>query len=100
MITIKLIVLIVFCLFWNIVAHAQFSVTVSPVKSIGRKAVVKLEMNNGFPEKIDSVRAVCFLLDGQGAMAGQVTKWVIGGASSVERGERSAVFIPAQETFL
>jgi hypothetical protein len=29
-------------------------------------------------QKIESARAVCFLLDDQGKMVGQSTKWVIG----------------------
>jgi hypothetical protein len=70
-----------FCLLFlfAITAHAQLAVTVSPPKVVGQKAVVELKMTNSFPEKIQSARAVCFLLDEQGKMAGQATKWVIGG---------------------
>ena len=35
-------------------------------------------MKNGLAQKIESARAVCFLLDDQGKMVGQSTKWVIG----------------------
>lgn len=60
-------------------AHAQLTVTVSPVKVSGQKAIVPLEMKNGFVERIESARAVCFILDEQGKMVGQATQWVIGG---------------------
>ena len=59
-------------------ASAQLAVTVSPPKIIGQKAIVKLSVKNGLAQKIASARAVCFLLDDQGKMAGQSTKWVIG----------------------
>lgn len=60
-------------------AMAQLSVTVSPIKTVGQKAVVKLTMKNNLADKVESARAACFLLDDQGKMLGQSTKWVIGG---------------------
>jgi hypothetical protein len=57
---------------------AALVVQVSPPKTTGNKAIVKLELKNTFTEKIPSARAVCFLLDDQGQMVGQSTKWVIG----------------------
>jgi hypothetical protein len=36
-------------------------------------------MKNNFAEKVESAKAVVFLLDEQGKMVGQSTKWVIGG---------------------
>lgn len=62
------------------VANAQLTVTVSPPKVVGQKAFVALAMRNGFSERIDSARAVVFLLDEQGKMIGQATHWVIGGS--------------------
>jgi len=62
------------------VAQAQLAVTVSPVKVTGQKAIVPLAMKNNFTEKIESARAAVFLLDEQGKMVGQSTKWVIGGS--------------------
>ena len=59
--------------------HAQFAVTVSPPKIVGQKAVVSLALKNNLTNKVESARAVCFLLDDQGKMVGQSTKWVIGG---------------------
>jgi hypothetical protein len=59
--------------------HAQLAVSVSPPKVTGSKAVVKLEMRNGFAEKVESAKAVCFLADEQGKVVGHATQWVIGG---------------------
>lgn len=71
---------IIFCitLLSVITAQAQLAVTISPPKVTGQKAVVTLAMKNGLAEKIESARAVCFLLDDQGKMVGRSTKWVIG----------------------
>ena len=66
----------------SVLMQAQLAVTVSPPKVVGQKAVVELKMTNSLPEKIESARAVCFLLDEQGKMAGQATKWVIGGTKN------------------
>lgn len=61
-------------------SQAQLSVAVSPVKVTGQKAVVPLALKNNLNEKIESARAAVFLLDEQGKMVGQSTKWVIGGS--------------------
>jgi hypothetical protein len=60
--------------------QAQLAVTVSPPKVVGQKAVVPLAVRNGLAEKVDSARVVVFLLDEQGKMVGQGTRWVIGGS--------------------
>lgn len=65
------------------VASAQLAVTVSPVKVTGQKAVVPLALKNGFAERIESARAVMFLLDDRGKVVGQATRWVIGGAKEL-----------------
>lgn len=62
-----------------LLATAQLAVTVSPPKVTGQKTVVTLAMKNNLTEKVESARAVIFLLNEQGAMVGQSTKWVIGG---------------------
>jgi len=67
-------------LFASLTAHAQLAVTVSPVKVTGQKAIVPLALKNNLAEKVESARAVVFLLDDQGKMVGQSTRWVIGGA--------------------
>jgi hypothetical protein len=60
-------------------AQAQLTVMVSPPKIVGQKAVVKLAIKNNLADKVESARAVVFLLDDKGKMVGQSTKWVIGG---------------------
>ena len=67
-----------FC-FCALTIQAQLAVTVSPVKITGQKAVALLAMTNNLAEAVESARATCFLLDDQGKMVGQSTKWVIGG---------------------
>lgn len=59
--------------------QAQLTVTVSPVKTTGQKAIALMTMTNNLAVSVESARAVCFLLDAQGKMVGQSTKWVIGG---------------------
>ena len=59
--------------------QAQLTVVLSPVQIGGQKAIVSLAMTNNLADSVESARAVCFLLDEQGKMAGQSTKWVIGG---------------------
>jgi hypothetical protein len=61
-----------------LLASAQLAVTVIPPKVVGQKAVVQLKMKNGLSDAVKSARAVCFLLDDQGKMVGQSTKWVVG----------------------
>jgi hypothetical protein len=65
-------------LFFALTAQAQLAVTVSLPKLAGQKAVVQLKMKNNLGDAVQSARAVCFLLDDQGKMVGQSTKWVIG----------------------
>ena len=62
-----------------LLASAQLTVSVLPPKVSHQKAIVPLLMKNGFEEKIESARAVVFLLDEQGKMLGQSTRWIIGG---------------------
>jgi hypothetical protein len=62
-----------------LLAMAQLAVTVTPPRVTGQKAVVQLKMKNGLGEAVKSARAALFLLDDQGNMIGQSTKWVIGG---------------------
>ena len=82
-------------LFCPMLVTAQLAVTVSPPKVAGQKAVVQLKMKNDFSDAVKSARAVCFLLDDKGSMAGQSTKWVIGQnhASLVPKGETTFNFV-------
>jgi len=62
------------------ISFAGLEVTVATPQISGQKAIVKLGLRNTFTERIESARAVVFLLDEQGKMIGQSTKWVIGGS--------------------
>lgn len=59
-------------------AHGQLLVRVWPPKVAGQKAVVPLAMTNGLAFKVESARAVVFLLDEQGKMVAQATRWIVG----------------------
>ena len=59
--------------------EAQLAVTIAPSTISEQKAVVPLILKNNFAGKIESARAICFLLDERGDMVGQSSKWVIGG---------------------
>ncbi|SRR6266542_4439508 len=65
---------------YGVGASAQLAVTVSPPNVVGQKAIVSLALKNGLLEKVESARAVVFLLDEQGKMVAQGTRWVIGGS--------------------
>ena len=69
-------------LFGALTAQAQLAVTVSPPKLAKQKAIVPLALTNNLTEKIESARAICFLLDDQGKMVGQSSQWVIGGKTN------------------
>jgi hypothetical protein len=74
-------------------AQAQLAVTVSPVKTTGSKAVVPLVLKNNFTNKVESARAVCFLLDEHGKMVGQSTKWVVSKTGLEPKGETTFNFV-------
>lgn len=63
-------------------AHANLVVSVGVPKTVGQKTVIKLELQNTFPEKVESARAAMFLPDEKGKIVGQSTKWVIGGSKA------------------
>ena len=79
--TLKRILLCAFLL-CIVTVQAQLTVTVSSPKIADQKAVVELKMKNGLAEKVESARAICFVLDEQGKMVGESSKWVIGGTKN------------------
>ena len=72
-------ILICISVFCTLTVQAQLAVTVTPPKITAQKAIVSLAMTNNLTEPVASARAICFLLDEQGKMIGQSSKWVIGG---------------------
>ena len=75
-------ILIYFALICAATVQAQLAVAVSQPKVTGQKVMVTLAMKNSLTAKVESARAVCFLLDDQGKVIGQSTKWVIGGTKN------------------
>jgi hypothetical protein len=75
-------------------ANAQLAVDVAPLKLSGQKAILPLTLRNGLVETVESARAVCFVLDDQGKMVAQATRWVIGGTK-----DRPALEPGATNTF-
>src|SRR4051812_3194476 len=62
-----------------LLAEAKLSVKIEQPRTVGDKSLIKLTLKNNFAEKIESARAVIFLITDEGKMVGQVTRWVIGG---------------------
>ena|ERR1700744_2576641 len=85
-------------------APASLVVEVSPPKTSGTKAIVKLDLQNTFTNKIQSVRAALFLMDDQGKVAGQLASWIIGGGKNKPALKANAkttynFVIPAEKPF-
>ena len=68
----------VFVSFITTLLAQPVTVSVAPLKMVGQKALVELTMTNRGTNKIEAARAVCFVLDQNGQLVGQSTKWVIG----------------------
>jgi hypothetical protein len=65
--------------FLPLASYSQLTVETQPLKLTASKAVVPLTLKNSFEAKIESAKASVFLLDEQGKMVGQGSRWVIGG---------------------
>jgi hypothetical protein len=68
-----------FIVLLSLIVHAQLEVTILPVKVTGPKAIIPLAITNNLAETVQYTRAICFLMNEQGKMVGQSSKWVIGG---------------------
>jgi len=75
-------------------SQASLVLKVNEPKTYGLKTIVKMDLQNTFPNKIDSVRAVVFLLDDNGKVVGQETRWIVGGTK-----DRPPLAPNAQTTF-
>jgi len=64
--------------------RAQLNVGIHSPKIAANKAVVRLSVTNSFSESVTAARCTCFLLDPEGKIAGQSTKWVLGSAASIQ----------------
>jgi methionine-rich copper-binding protein CopC len=81
-------------LFVPAIAHAALIVKVDAATTVGTKTIIPITLKNTFKEKVESARATVFLMDDQGKMVGQATKWVIGGTK-----DRSALEPDKETTF-
>ena len=63
------------------VAQAQFVVSSSRPEVSNQRTVFPLNLSNGLPQEITSARAVMFILDSKGKVAGQAARWIIGGGT-------------------
>ena len=59
-------------------ASAELAVKTLPLRVATQKAIVPILLKNNFGQKIESARATVFLLNENGKMIGQATRWVIG----------------------
>ncbi len=59
--------------------QASLAIKINEPKTPGSKVIVKLELQSTYSQKIESVRAAIFLMDDQGKVVGQDTRWIIGG---------------------
>jgi len=75
-------------------ASADLTVKVGPPKTYGQKTIVKMELRNTFTNAVESARAVVFLLDDNGKVVGQETRWIIGGTK-----DRPSLAPDAKTTF-
>src|SRR3989442_16028477 len=64
-------------------AHAALTLKVAEPKTYGQKTIVKMELRNTFTNTVESARAVLFLLDDNGKVVGQETRWMIGGTKDM-----------------
>ena len=60
-------------------AQAELTVSVGQSNNTPASAIIPLKVKNTFKEKITSARASVFLLNDEGKVVGQSTKWIIGG---------------------
>ncbi len=63
----------------TVAASAALLVQVAPPKTTGSKAIIEIGLTNSYSIKIESVRATVFLLDDQGKVTGESTRWILGG---------------------
>src|SRR5512144_3095202 len=73
----RYVTLLVFCN--AAVARAGLTLKIAEPKTYGQKTIVKMELLNTFTNNIDSIRAAVFLLDENGKIVGQETRWIVGG---------------------
>ena len=72
------------------IAQAQLGISMLPLKITGQKAIIPLVIKNSFSEKVDSARAVAFVLNEQGqVVAHGTTCWTAYGRAARSPGKAS-----------
>jgi hypothetical protein len=66
----------------GITAYPSLLVDVNEPKTTGQKADIRLDLNNTFGAGIQSAQATVFLVDANGKVIGEMTKWIIGGTTN------------------
>jgi len=78
----KMIILALLFASATVAANAELAVKIADPQFTGSKALVKITMTNHYTNAVESARVVLFLIDDQGKVVGQETKWVIGGTKN------------------
>jgi hypothetical protein len=73
---------LIIALFLICAVQADLIVKTGEPKTYTQKTLIKLDLHNTFTNKIESARAVMFLLDEKGKVVGQEARWIIGGTKA------------------
>ena len=60
-------------------ANAQVEIRLTETKQVGQKALVKMELNNGYSQALKGARVSVFMMDEEGKVVGQKAQWIVGG---------------------
>ena len=66
------------------VTRARFEVCLVNSRTIGQRALLKLELRHSFLQPVRSARAQVFLSRADGVVVGRVVRWIIGSESGLE----------------
>jgi hypothetical protein len=73
---------------------AAIVINLNQPKNYGQKSILKMELQNTFSEPIESARAVVFLIDNNGKVVGQQTRWILMGTK-----DKPALAVNAKRTY-
>ena len=69
-------------IFLPFLTEAALVINMREPKITGRKAVIKLDMENTFSKKLEGAKGTIFLMDDGGNVVSQASRWIIGGAKN------------------
>jgi hypothetical protein len=73
---------ILLALFWLFATHsgvAELIISVEPTKTVGNKLIFPLKLENSLDQPVESAKAQLFLLDKDGKIIADQSRWIIGG---------------------